>query len=155
MALDLGARTFHAQVFRRQGEALASVERDRQGLAVLVEPDLGRPAHGGFLVSRHPSPDRGARRLCRGDPGALVRETGLQFASNGRPKSRWFSGALRGLPGPVFRSIGPWRRLIDPVDFSELLQKLRIAIVQARDFAELGAVTRFVLHDLAPDFDLA
>jgi len=65
------------------GEALASVERDRQGLAVLVEPDLGRPAHGRVPGVAAPFP--GARRLCRGDPGALVGETGLQFASNGRP----------------------------------------------------------------------
>jgi len=45
--------------------------------------------------------------------------------------------------------------MTDPVDFPEFLQKLRMAEVEAHDFAELRAVTRFVLYDLAPDFDLA
>ena len=45
--------------------------------------------------------------------------------------------------------------LIYPIDFSELLQKLWVAIVQARDLSKLGAVTLLVLNDLAPDFDLA
>ena len=45
--------------------------------------------------------------------------------------------------------------MIDPIDFPKLVQKLRIAIVEAHDFAKLRAVTRFVLYDLAPDFDLA
>jgi hypothetical protein len=46
-------------------------------------------------------------------------------------------------------------RFIYTVDSPELLQKLWVAIVQAHDFAKLGAVTRFVLYDFAPDFDLA
>src|SRR5712691_9887325 len=48
-----------------------------------------------------------------------------------------------------------FRNLIDLVDFPELIQKLRIARVEACNFSELGTVTRFVLHDLAPDFDLS
>jgi hypothetical protein len=31
--------------------------------------------------------------------------------------------------------------MIDPIDFSELMQKLRIAIVKAHDFCELRAIT--------------
>jgi hypothetical protein len=45
--------------------------------------------------------------------------------------------------------------MIDPIDFPELMQKLRVAIVEAHDFAELRAIARFVLYDFAPDFDLA
>ena len=45
--------------------------------------------------------------------------------------------------------------MIDPIDFPEPVQKLRIAIVEACNFAKLGAVTVFVLYDLAPEFDLA
>jgi hypothetical protein len=44
--------------------------------------------------------------------------------------------------------------LVDPIDFAEFLQKLRIAVVQTHDLAELRAVPPFVLYDLAPDFDL-
>ncbi len=44
--------------------------------------------------------------------------------------------------------------MIDPIDFPKLVQKLGMAIVEAHDFAELRAVTRFVLYDLAPDFYL-
>jgi hypothetical protein len=44
--------------------------------------------------------------------------------------------------------------LIHPIDLSELIQKLWIAIVQTDNFSELGAVTPFVLHDFAPNFDL-
>ena len=45
--------------------------------------------------------------------------------------------------------------LIDPVDFSELVQKLRVTIVEAHDLPELRAVTLLVFDDLAPDFYLA
>jgi len=44
--------------------------------------------------------------------------------------------------------------LIDPIDFSEFLQQLRVAVVQTHDPAELRAVAPFVLDDLAPEFDL-
>src|SRR6185436_17058423 len=46
MALHLGARAHHPQVFRRQGKALAAVERDRQHLALLGQPHFGRPRSG-------------------------------------------------------------------------------------------------------------
>jgi len=42
--------------------------------------------------------------------------------------------------------------MIDPIDFSELVQKLRMAIVEAHDFAELRTVTPFVFYDLAPSY---
>src|SRR5260370_38837121 len=45
--------------------------------------------------------------------------------------------------------------LIDPVDFPELLQKLRVTIVEAHDLPELRPETRFVLYNFPPDFDLA
>ena len=44
--------------------------------------------------------------------------------------------------------------MIDPIHFPKLVQKLRLAVVEAHDFAELRAVTSFVFYDLAPDFDL-
>ncbi len=37
--------------------------------------------------------------------------------------------------------------LIDPVDFPELVQKLRVTIVEAHDLPELRPVTRFVLYN--------
>ncbi len=42
--------------------------------------------------------------------------------------------------------------MIDPIDFPKLVQKLRIAMVKAQDFAKLRPVACFVLYDLAPDF---
>jgi hypothetical protein len=48
----------------------------------------------------------------------------------------------------------PWWHLIHPIDLSEFLQKLSITVIEAHDFAKLGAVTCFVLYNLAPDFDL-
>ncbi len=45
--------------------------------------------------------------------------------------------------------------LIDPIDLAEFLQKLRVAVVQTHDPAELRAVAPFVLDDLAPDLDHA
>ena len=45
--------------------------------------------------------------------------------------------------------------LIDPVDFPELVQKLRFTIVEAHEFPELGAVALLMLNDLPPDFYLA
>ncbi len=44
--------------------------------------------------------------------------------------------------------------MLDPIDFPELIQKLRIARVEACNFSELGTVTLFVLYDLAPDLYL-
>jgi len=44
--------------------------------------------------------------------------------------------------------------MIDPIDSPELMQEVRVAVVEAHDFAELRAVTSFVLYDLAPDFYL-
>jgi hypothetical protein len=43
MALDLGARAFHPQIFSRKIEALAVFESNRQGPAVLVQAQLCRP----------------------------------------------------------------------------------------------------------------
>src|SRR5580700_5641322 len=43
VALDLGARAAHAQIFGGEIETLAAVEGDGEGLAILVQPQLGRP----------------------------------------------------------------------------------------------------------------
>ena len=43
MALHLGARTLHAQVFGAEVERFAALEDDCQCLAILVQPQLGRP----------------------------------------------------------------------------------------------------------------
>ena len=47
------------------------------------------------------------------------------------------------------------RRRVHSIDFPEFLQKLWIAVVEAHDLAELGAITRFVLDNLAPNLDLS
>jgi hypothetical protein len=56
----------------------------------------------------------------------------------------------------------PWLRLlpcsgnlIHPIDFAELVQKLWNAVIEAHDFAKLGAIAHLVLYNFAPDFDLA
>ncbi len=54
------------------------------------------------------------------------------------------------LPGIIKVSI-----LIHVVDIPELVQKLRVTIVEAHDLPELRLVTRFVLYNFPPDFDLA
>src|ERR1700737_2656037 len=41
----------------------------------------------------------------------------------------------------------------EAIDFPELLQQLRVAMVQAHDFGELRAIAGLVLDDLAPDLD--
>src|SRR4029077_2895729 len=49
MSLDLGARAAHAQIFGGEIETLAAVEGDGQRLAILVQPQFGRPGTGHCL----------------------------------------------------------------------------------------------------------
>ena len=58
MALHLGARTFHAQIFRRQREAAAALESNRQRLAVLGKAQFGRPRGLGSSHSYESFPSR-------------------------------------------------------------------------------------------------
>ena len=44
--------------------------------------------------------------------------------------------------------------MIDLINFAEFFQKLRIAVIEADDLPELGAVPPFVFYDFAPDFNL-
>src|SRR3984885_15542458 len=43
MALDLGARAAHAQIFGGEIKTLAAVEGDREGPAILMQPQFRRP----------------------------------------------------------------------------------------------------------------
>src|SRR3984957_17841069 len=53
MALDLGARAAHAQIFGGEIKTLAAVEGDSERLAVLVQPQFRRPGacHRTFVSS--------------------------------------------------------------------------------------------------------
>src|SRR5208337_1553327 len=56
-----GARTLHPQILGAQLERLTVVERNRQGLAVLVQPQPRRP-RSRRLVLHSPSPRESSRQ---------------------------------------------------------------------------------------------
>lgn len=47
------------------------------------------------------------------------------------------------------------RYLIYAIYFSKFLQKLRVPVIEAHDFAKLRAVSQFVLYNFAPDLNLS
>ena len=54
MALHFGARASHPQIFGRKIEARASIEDDRQRLAVLMQAQLDRPRRLGAVAHQTP-----------------------------------------------------------------------------------------------------
>ena len=120
MALHLGARAFHAQIFGRQGETVAALECDRQRLAVLGETQFGRPAFGSRLSILSKPPYiilNGSAKA----PEELPEFRRRQCAGN--IAARWTSNA----PQPI--SPAP---LIDP--FQRAITYLRVSVTDRCDF---------------------